>query len=166
MVLRLTLNNYKTSSESQTGKSQQVMEWNWKEIEFFSTRVCVLHWICVCLQYWTTTEIVCVKSNVQYSTESGLEIQLGINYFLLQTGSPGQFAKHCCICEEGATPLPPTPPPPPPPPSGCFPSLAEVILENGKSVTMSKLKIGDRVQTGGNTKLKYFTLFISFLFIL
>ena len=31
---------------------------------------------------------------------------------------------------------------------GCFPSLAEVKLKNGKSVTMSELQIGDQVQTG------------------
>ena len=34
-------------------------------------------------------------------------------------------------------------------PSGsCFPLLAKVELENGDSVTMSELHIGDRVQTG------------------
>ena len=31
---------------------------------------------------------------------------------------------------------------------GCFPSFAKVNLENGKSVTMSELQVGDRVQTG------------------
>ena len=30
----------------------------------------------------------------------------------------------------------------------CFPSVAKVKVENGKSVTMSELQIGDRVQTG------------------
>ena len=30
----------------------------------------------------------------------------------------------------------------------CFPAMAKVHLENGKSVTMSKLEVGDRVQTG------------------
>ena len=30
----------------------------------------------------------------------------------------------------------------------CFPSAAKVQLENGKIVTMSQLRIGDRVQTG------------------
>ena len=48
-------------------------------------------------------------------------------------------------------PLPtaqPPPPPPPPPPPSCFPSESKVNLENGKSVTMSELNIGDRVQTG------------------
>ena len=45
-----------------------------------------------------------------------------------------------------------TPPPPPPPPSGggCFPSTARATLENGKSVTMSELETGDKVQTGRN----------------
>ena len=31
---------------------------------------------------------------------------------------------------------------------GCFPSLAKVKLENGKSLAMSELQIGDKVQTG------------------
>ena len=32
--------------------------------------------------------------------------------------------------------------------SGCFPSESRVKLENGKSVTMSELQIGDKIQTG------------------
>ena len=36
----------------------------------------------------------------------------------------------------------------PPPPVHCFPITARVSLESGKSVTMSELQIGDRVQTG------------------
>ena len=36
----------------------------------------------------------------------------------------------------------------PPPPPTCFPSTRLVNLENGKSVTMSELKIEDQVQTG------------------
>ena len=35
----------------------------------------------------------------------------------------------------------------------CFPSVATVKVENGKSVTMSELEIGDRVQTGTNIKM-------------
>ena len=31
---------------------------------------------------------------------------------------------------------------------GCFPSLAKVKVENGKSLTMSEIKIRDKVQTG------------------
>ena len=31
---------------------------------------------------------------------------------------------------------------------GCFPSSVKVRLEDGKSVAMSDLQIGDRVQTG------------------
>ena len=38
-------------------------------------------------------------------------------------------AKQCCGCD-------------------CFPAAARVSLGNGKSTTMSELKIGDRVQTG------------------
>ena len=45
---------------------------------------------------------------------------------------------HCCAA----------PPPPPTPAGQCFPSAARVTLENGQSVTMSHLQIGDRVQTG------------------
>ena len=32
--------------------------------------------------------------------------------------------------------------------SGCFPSESRVKLENGESVTMSELQIGDKIQTG------------------
>ena len=35
-----------------------------------------------------------------------------------------------------------------PPPPNCFPSTARVSLENGKSVTMSALYVGDKVKTG------------------
>ena len=31
---------------------------------------------------------------------------------------------------------------------GCFPSVSVVNLDNGKSVTMSELQVGDKVQTG------------------
>ena len=45
--------------------------------------------------------------------------------------------------------LAPTPPSPPPPlPPSCFPSASKDYLENGKSVTMPELQIGDKVQTG------------------
>ena len=32
----------------------------------------------------------------------------------------------------------------------CFPATARLTLENGKSITMSELQIGDKVQTGIN----------------
>ena len=35
----------------------------------------------------------------------------------------------------------------------CFPATSKVDLENGKSVAMSELQIGDKVQTGINTPL-------------
>ena len=38
---------------------------------------------------------------------------------------------HCCNCS-----------------STCFPSEASLILENGKSVAMSQLQVGDKVETG------------------
>ena len=31
---------------------------------------------------------------------------------------------------------------------GCFPSVATLKFENGRSITMSELQIGDKVQTG------------------
>ena len=34
---------------------------------------------------------------------------------------------------------------------GCFPSMARVSLENGKSVTMAELEVGDRIQAGGQS---------------
>ena len=34
--------------------------------------------------------------------------------------------------------------------NGCFPSTSRVTLENGKSVAMSELQIGDRVKTGNS----------------
>ena len=37
---------------------------------------------------------------------------------------------HCCECH------------------GCFPSASSVSLENGESVAMSQLQIGDKIQTG------------------
>ena len=33
-------------------------------------------------------------------------------------------------------------------PKGCFPAASKVSLENGKSVTMSELQVGDKVKTG------------------
>ena len=39
--------------------------------------------------------------------------------------------QECCKCE-----------------SSCFPAAAKCFLENGESVTMSELKLGDQVQTG------------------
>ena len=43
-------------------------------------------------------------------------------------------------------------------PAKCFPSVATVKVENGKSVTMSELQIGDAVQTGTNIKKKFYWL--------
>ena len=37
----------------------------------------------------------------------------------------------------------------------CFPSSSKVNLENGDSVTMSEVQIGDRVQTGIYTLLDF-----------
>ena len=39
----------------------------------------------------------------------------------------------------------------------CFPSNANVKLENGKSITMSELQIGDQIQTG----ISFFYLYVS-----
>ena len=40
----------------------------------------------------------------------------------------------------------------------CFPSTATVKVENGKSLAMSELQIGDKVQTG--ISIKKFILFL------
>ena len=37
----------------------------------------------------------------------------------------------------------------------CFPSMAKVKIENGKSIQMSKLQIGNRVQAGMTEKFKH-----------
>ena len=34
--------------------------------------------------------------------------------------------------------------------SSCFPSMAKVKFENGNSVMMSELQIGDKIQTGSD----------------
>ena len=44
---------------------------------------------------------------------------------------------------------------------GCFPAMAEVKLKNGKSVTMSELKIGNKVQTGIDLVISFLSLFLS-----
>ena len=36
----------------------------------------------------------------------------------------------------------------------CFPSMAMVELENGKSKPMSKLQVGDKVKTGTSKQMK------------
>ena len=62
----------------------------------------------------------------------------------------------CCKCDS-------SPPSPPPPQKNnpCFPGTAQVILETGKSVTMSELQIGDKVQTGMKHQFSLFFLFSS-----
>ena len=50
---------------------------------------------------------------------------------------------HCC-----PAPPAPTTTPAPTPGVSCFPASARVNLDNGKSVTMAELQIGDHVQTG------------------
>ena len=65
---------------------------------------------------------------------------------------------HCCDIDEAPRcppypPLPTTTPPQTTTPEAdcdenCFPSAANVLLENGKTITMSELQTGDRVQTG------------------
>ena len=70
---------------------------------------------------------------------------------------------HCCNTDAVPEcppypPLPTTTPPPTPTTTtavededcetNCFPSSAKVLLKNGKPVSMSELKVGDRVQMG------------------
>ena len=48
--------------------------------------------------------------------------------------NPGEKpGRKCCECIKS---------------NGCFPSVAQTTLQNGDSVTMSDLQIGDRVQSG------------------
>ena len=48
-----------------------------------------------------------------------------------------------CVCASCSPP-----PPPPDDDDDCFPSTATVNLDNGKTVMMSELEVGDRVQSG------------------
>ena len=52
--------------------------------------------------------------------------------------------------QQDRQPAPPPPPPPlpPPPAPACFPSSSKVTVAGGKTVTMSELKIGDKVLAG------------------
>ena len=57
----------------------------------------------------------------------------------------------CYLGKTRIIPEPRTLPPfltPPPPPTACFPSNAKIHLQNGKSIRMSEMKIGDQIQTG------------------
>ena len=49
----------------------------------------------------------------------------------MQEGCPPPNRHVCCDCKDP-----------------CFPSTARASLENGRSVTMAELQIGDKVQTG------------------
>ena len=69
---------------------------------------------------------------------------------------PG-VSNYCCMSFPYSTTTTATPPPPPGP--SCSPSTARVNLQNGKSVTMSELQIGDHVQAGK----QHFYFIISFL---
>ena len=62
-------------------------------------------------------------------------------------GSSDHAAAEAAFANSSRRP-PTTTPPPPPPSSSCFPSTATVNLENGKTVTMSELQVGNKVQTG------------------
>ena len=55
---------------------------------------------------------------------------------------------YCKIRYKHISDSDPTTTTPPPPSKPCFPLNAKVKVENGKSVQMSELQIGDRVQTG------------------
>ena len=103
-----------------------------------------------------------------------LEKRVSCDGCLRPSQCPGDFfCDHCpcgtsedgdgvCICAECPTTTPPptTSPPPTPAPSGggCFPSSAKVKLQNGKSVTMAELQVGDKVQTG-TCILHYYAVF-------
>ena len=63
------------------------------------------------------------------------------------------FTTHCCEGSPRTTKKRPR---------ICFPSTASLNLQNGKSVTMSKLQIGDKVQTGKNIGFIMFWLYVLF----
>ena len=44
----------------------------------------------------------------------------------------------------------------------CFPSIARVSLENGKSVTMAELQVGDKVKAG--KQMHYFSILVQYMF--
>ena len=50
-------------------------------------------------------------------------------------------------------------PPPPPPKKSCFPLIGKVWTEKGKSVQISELQIGNKVQAGKIINYLYFNLF-------
>ena len=58
-----------------------------------------------------------------------------INCLYSEVGTGGEGIE-CQICSTGG--------------EGCFPAVATVKLESGKSLAMSELQIEDRVQTGTN----------------
>ena len=61
----------------------------------------------------------------------------------------------CDICPPPSTAAPDSP-------DSCFPSHAKVNLENGKSLTMSELQVGDKIKTGFHILCIYlFILFIA-----
>ena len=65
--------------------------------------------------------------------------------------SPTGFTRRfCCPVCQGNTKV------------ACFPSMARVSLENGKSVTMAELQVGDRVQAG--EQIHYSMILVSYMF--
>ena len=66
----------------------------------------------------------------------------------INSSDPGVLDYYCCFTNSTALPTKTTTTMAPPPGPSCFPSAAKVNLQNGKSVTMSELPIGDQVLAG------------------
>ena len=82
-----------------------------------------------------------------------LPISFYLLFLLSYHESPVSYTFHVnaiifIFYHHSLVPTPPPPPKQPPPSGGCFPSTARVTLKNGKSITMSELQTGDKVQTG------------------
>ena len=95
-----------------------------------------------CLEHRSSDVAYCVPTNHVCSDKVTLSDADGICDGCIalcldrRAGRNEDYAYHCCDC------------PPPPPPRRCFPSTAKVSLENGISVKMSELQVGDHVQIG------------------
>ena len=79
---------------------------------------------------------VCVRNTLRHCCACNCKCDVcwegpGLTDLRSSTGIAGAS---CCACNGGS--------------GGCFPSVASVSLENGKSVTMAELQVGDKVQTG------------------
>ena len=83
-------------------------------------------------EYKLTRDLFQVKKGLKYCRDECFIRPCRWGAYCVESCEPGfdTDAEGCCEC------------------SVCFPATAKVTLQNGKSVTMSGLQIGDNVQTG------------------